>query len=359
MSVKLRKRPNSDGTISLRLDIYHNGKRTYEKLSHLQLCKPANPADREFNKRNLQLAENIRFAKSVQLQEEDSDIEPVIDNNIIVTEWMTEFISTYTLADKKNMSGVLGRFKDFLAIKKLKKLTFKTIDPILIEEFIDYLEKNSKGEGAKSYYARFKKMLKHAYRRGFLKLNILDKVERTCRGKADKKDALTLEEIQILSQIPINSPEVKRAALFSCVTGLAWIDIKKLTWGKIKLETRYMTLVRSKQTKYNDEVDVPLNDTAISLLGEPKDYKSLVFKLPSANGANATLKDWIKRAKINKKITWHNLRHSFGTNLIFNKIDILTTSKLLGHSNTRQTERYVHASEDMKRLGTNMINIKL
>jgi len=359
MSVVLRKRKNKNGTITLRLDIHSNGKRWVETLSKLQLCKPTNPADREFNKRNLQLAEAIRIAKSAELQGGEYDLEPVIDNNIVVTEWMTEYISTYTKADKKNMSGVLGRFKDFLAVKKLKKLTFKTIDPILIEEFIDYLEKNSRGEGAKSYYARFKKMLKHAYRKGFLKHNILDKVERTCHGKADKKDALTLEEIQILSQTRINSPEVKRAALFSCVTGLAWIDIKKLTWGKIKLETRYMTLVRSKQTKYNDEIDVPLNDTAISLLGEPKDHKSFVFQLPTADGANATLKDWVKRAKINKKITWHNLRHSFGTNLIFNKIDILTTSKLLGHSNTRQTERYVHASEDMKRLGTNMINIKL
>jgi integrase/recombinase XerD len=41
MSVILRKRKNSDGTTSLLLDIYHNGKRQYEFLKELKLCKPA------------------------------------------------------------------------------------------------------------------------------------------------------------------------------------------------------------------------------------------------------------------------------------------------------------------------------
>ncbi len=359
MSVKIRKRPNSDGTISLRLDIYHNGVRTYEKLSHLQLCKPTSPADRELNKRNLQLAETIRVAKAAQLQGSDYNIETTIDSNVSIVDWMNEYIESYTKADKRNMSGALGRFEDFLKTKKIKRVTFNSIDAFLIEDFIEFLEKHHKGEGPISYYKRFKKMLKHAYRKGVLKTNVLDKVERKCHGKADKKDTLTIAEIQLLSETPINSPEVRKAALFSCVTGLAWADIKKLTWSQIKLQTRTIEFVRSKQKKDNETYINPLNDTALQLIGELKDPKELVFDLPTADGANATLKDWVKRAKIDKKITWHNLRHSFGTNLIYNNIDILTTSKLLGHASTKHTERYVHASNEMKRLGTNIVNIKL
>jgi len=42
LSVKLRKRKNCDGTVSLYLDIYEAGKRDYEFLNHLKLQKPSN-----------------------------------------------------------------------------------------------------------------------------------------------------------------------------------------------------------------------------------------------------------------------------------------------------------------------------
>jgi len=87
--------------------------------------------------------------------------------------------------------------------------------------------------------------------------------------------------------------------------------------------------------------------------------KDLVFTLPSANGANKTVKAWVRRAKIEKQITWHNARHSFGTNLIFNEVDVLTTSKLLGHTSMKHTQRYVDASNEMKENATKAINIDL
>jgi hypothetical protein len=46
------------------------------------------------------------------------------------------------------MLGSVGKFENFLATKKIKKVTFKSMDAFLIEDFIDYLEKNQKGEGA-------------------------------------------------------------------------------------------------------------------------------------------------------------------------------------------------------------------
>ncbi len=97
----------------------------------------------------------------------------------------------------------------------------------------------------------------------------------------------------------------------------------------------------------------------MKLLGSPGKAELNIFKLPSATGANKTLKAWIKTAKINKAITWHNLRHSFGTNLIFNDVDLLTTSKLLGHQSTKHTIRYVKAGEEMKQTATDKLNFDL
>jgi hypothetical protein len=81
----------------------------------------------------------------------------------------------------------------------------------LIEDFIDYLENKSTGEGAASYYNRFKKMIKQAYRKRLMKDNVLDFVERKVSGKAKKKDILTLDELKILAATPTESSEVKKA----------------------------------------------------------------------------------------------------------------------------------------------------
>lgn len=353
MSVVLRKRKNADGTISFRLDIYNNGVRTIETLKHLKLLKASNPIDREYNKKCSRQAEAICVMRAADLEANNYDMVTDAGRNSIVTVWMQSYVDEYTKKDKRNMQGALNRFSDFLLIKKQVGLVFGKLDALLIEEFIDYLEQRAVGEGALSYYSRFKKMIRHAYRRRLLKINILDNVERKVRGKARKKDILTLLEIKILSDTPTESTEVKKAFLFCCMTGLRWCDVKSLTWKNLDLNNRFLTIT---QAKTGEVVTNPLNESALKLLPTIGQREQLVFNLPSADGANKTLKAWIKRAKINKLITWHNSRHSYGTNLILNEVDILTTSKLLGHTSMKHTQRYVKASDEMKQRATDKLN---
>jgi site-specific recombinase XerD len=107
-----------------------------------------------------------------------------------------------------------------------------------------------------------------------------------------------------------------------------------------------------RQSKTGEAVAIPLNETALKLLRKVDKDEAKVFNLPTANGANKTLKAWVSRAGIRKSITWHNGRHSFGTNLIFNDVDVLTTSKLLGHTTLKNTHRYVEAANEMKERAT-------
>ena len=88
LSVTLRKRKNSEGTITLRLDIYNKGQRTYETLKHLQLAKPSNLKDRAANKEKLEKAETLVVERAKQLQDSDYDMTSEAGNNTIVTEWM-------------------------------------------------------------------------------------------------------------------------------------------------------------------------------------------------------------------------------------------------------------------------------
>ena len=358
MSVKVIERKFASGTTTLLLEIWQDGKRSYERLAHLKLEKPTTPIIREQNKHKKELAKKIAVERAKQMQSDDYGLQNDAAKKTLVLDWMQHYVNKYQLKDKRNMQGVLNRFRNFLAECEITNLKMKDLDERLTTEFRDYLLPLSSGEGAASYFTRFKKMVKAAYRAKLLVNNPATDVKVKNMGKAKKKDILTLDEIETLAATPIQSNEVKRAFLFSCLTGLRWIDVKSLIWKEINLkdETPY---VSKRQSKTENEVRINLNETAITILGEPDDKEALVFDLPTANGANKTIKAWVKRAGIEKEITWHNARHSAGTNLAFNNVDVLTISKLLGHTSTKHTMRYVDASNEMKQDAVNKLNINL
>lgn len=355
MSVILRKRKNSDGTTSLLLDIYHKGKRSYEFLKELKLGKAANPVDRQNNKSNLELAEKIAVKRAQELSASDYAMVTDAGKKTVITQWMQTYVDSYKKRDKRNMQGALNRFINFLIEDKKQGLTFGRLTELVVSDFQDFLRQHSIGEGASSYFSRFKKMIKQAYRQKLLLTNPATEVK-TIQGNAKKKDALTLAEIQLLANTPTESSEVKTAFLFCCLTGLRWIDVSGLKWKNINAKDKYMTVQQSKTEK---EVLINLNESAMKLLGKSREVGSNVFNLPTANGANKTLKAWVKRAGIQKKISFHCARHSFGTNLIFHGADVTTASNLLGHSTLKHTARYVRAANELKERATDSLNIKL
>ena len=123
MSVQLRKRKNADGTTTLRLDIYHNGLRTMERLTHLKLAKPLNIADRENNKKILQQAEAIRVTRAADLEANDYNMVTDTGKKTVVTVWLQNYVDAYNKKDKRNMQGALNRFSDYLIEVKKQKLT--------------------------------------------------------------------------------------------------------------------------------------------------------------------------------------------------------------------------------------------
>lgn len=357
MSVKLRKKENKDGSVSLYLDIYHNGFRKYEFLKHLKQHKPGkcNPAEREANREKWELAKKIEIKMAQELSADEYSITTDAGKKTLVVEWMQSYIDRYKKKDKRNLQGALKRFSDFLLEENTQNMTFVHLTEIILSEFQDYLRSKSKGEGASSYFNRFKKMVKHAYRQKLIAKNPAADVP-TIQGHAKKRDILTMAEIQKLANTQTESTVVKRAFLFSCLTGCRWIEVSGLKWSQVNMNGKYIDILQGKGDAYKR---VNLNDTAIALLEKPGKKESLVFDLPTANGANKTLKAWVKRSKIEKTITWHNARHSFGTNLIFSGSDLSTARHLLGHSSFKHTQRYIKAAEELKETATNKLNIDL
>ncbi len=357
MSVTLRKRKNADGSYSLRLDIYKDGVHTIETLKNLKLSKGNTIEERARNKENLKLAEEICHQRGIELEANNYNLETDTGKRTIVLDWMDSYIKKYNKVDIRNIKGAKIRFQSFLEERKLARLTFGNLTPLLIEDFVGYLESKSEGEGAKSYYARFKKMIINAYKNKILKENILDFVDKRPKGKAKEKDTLTKEEIEMCLKTPLANLEIRNAFIFACMTGLRFGDIIDLKWSDIDLKNKQL---RKKQLKTQTEVSVNLNTSAISILGDkPDDQKKLIFNLPSHNAVNKAIKKWVLNAGIQKHITFHNARHSFGTNLADNNIDGLSISQIMGHANMAQAKRYIKMSKERKQNATDTLNIDL
>jgi site-specific recombinase XerD len=315
------------------------------------LDKVKNQFDRQTNKERLELAQRIRNKRALELDSSENGIAPLFKTKINFIDYFEKFISTYGKKDIRVLSACLSKFKNFLIEEDIKTITTKEVDENLVLNFKEYLESTLNGTSPTTYFKRFKKVLKQGQRDKVFTYNPAQDVS-IKENQGISKDILTFKEIQLLFRADCPNNEVKRAFLFSCLTGLRYCDIITLKWSEIK-ETESGLKIDKKQSKTQSKVNVNLNNDAIILLGELGNDNELVFKLPSNNGTNKSLQTWAKQAGIKKKVTYHVSRHSFGTNLVYYGADAKTASALLGHKNMNYTNLYVNEVEALKEKSVN------
>ena len=166
--------------------------------------------------------------------------------------------------------------------------------------------------------------------------------------KAANKHYLTLEEIKIIVETPINDIHVKNAFLFSCFTGLRVGDLQKLMFSNIKANRIDFTMEKTK-----DRLSFNLPSEAVNIIEQQrilcKQTKSdFVFPMGSYSSARAKWKRFFKYTSIDKNITFHCGRHTFGTLCVTSGIDIFTISKLMGHKDVKVTQVYLKLLDEKK-----------
>lgn len=156
---------------------------------------------------------------------------------------------------------------------------------------------------AAAYWCTFRAMLKIAYKHKLIKENLndfLDKIE-----KEDvRKEYLTLEEVKKLANTPCKISVLKRASLFSCLTGLRISDVLNLKWENVTLAPEGGYCIRIKTIKTGTIATLPISDEAYELCGIPCE-EGTVFKGLKRNMTGYYLQQWIKEAGITKHITFH------------------------------------------------------
>lgn len=270
---------------------------------------------------------------------------------------------------RDNSSGIIMTWNRVYELMKLyvdgEELLFSQINTNMIEEFKRFLTTAPQGGSKKgpislstasTYFSIFKAGLKQAFVDGYLSVDIAAKVK-NIKGLESRREYLTAEELNKLATTPCDKPILKRAALFSALTGLRHSDIQKLRWSEVQINGNDYRLNFTQQKTKGVEY-MPMSKQAMQLCGEPRDKKLLVFPdLPDPSWISKPLERWIQAAGITKHITFHCFRHTYATLQLAGGTDIYTVSKMLGHTDVKTTQIYTKVIDEKKTKAASAIQI--
>ena len=362
--IRLRKRKTSKGMTSLYLDIYLNGKRSYEFLK-LYLIPEKSREDKRKNAETMKLAEAIRSKRIVELQNGEYGFKSQFKEDTLFFDYYEALCAKrfQTEDSKGNWGNWRSCMKHLEKYEPNRKITFAEITPQWVQGFKDYLENEACAWGNDyrdrikdhklsrnsrlSYFNKLRACLNQAYEERVIQCNPMRGID-NFKPEEGTRMYLTLEEVKTLADTPCEYDSVKRAFLFSCLTGLRRSDIIKMTWGEVQEQSGFIRIIfRQKKTGGQEYLDI--TPQAAELMGERKKASDPVFEdIHSPSCTNEAIKRWVLRAGIQKEITFHCGRHTFAVLMLDLGTDIYTVSKLLGHRELNTTQIYAKVLDKNK-----------
>lgn len=343
-----------------------NGEKGYQATRKKEFLKlyvelsPRTPIDKADNTNTLEQAKQVRTLREQEFLEDTEGYE--VRRHRESAELHTLFanyIANYKKGNVRKMRATLKRFAKFLQetpeYKRFaEQLPAKALDKKMVETFAEYLSSWGNGETPKNYFNQFKRVIKHLTEEGVFRQNPCEGVVVAIGDQTTQKDILSLEEYKKLWQTPCDNREVKRAFMFCLHTGIRYCDVIRLTYGCIDYSFNWVRFEQHKTEgrSSRSRLTIPLGDTTMELVGKPQTenpQEEKIFELPSKHLCTKHLQSWVARAGIQKHITWHCARHSFGTNMILGGVDTRTTQELMGHTSVEMTERYTRIADNIKR----------
>lgn len=276
-----------------------------------------------------------------------------------------DFVETQIEASKGNLStATIAAYKSQLnKLKSFRKeLSFSEIDYNFIESYEKKVLQNNNRNTTNKALTFVKTFLNKS-----LKLKVYKGENPFVNFPISKvngdRDHLNIKEVQNLNKIlrnstlPKNKENVLRYFLFCCYTGLRYSDIKTFSFANIKTEYIFQNgenkerkIIEIRMHKTQKKVRIPIIKQAYELIDfSMQKYKTqTVFNVLSSQPTNRYLKEIAKEAGIEKKITFHVARHTFGTNATELKIDAKAIQAILGHTNLKTTQIYTKTSDSLK-----------
>ena len=353
VKVKLRENQLKNGLTSLYLDYYppivnsKTGKQTRREFLKLYYDKKTkDPLEKQKNQIIKMAAEKIR------LDRENKILTGAFEEGSFFVQ--KESFLKFFKKECKNRASSEGNYHNWLSsYKYFEKYTngnciFKEVTEKLSDGFKRYLEsthtlnsdiKKLSANSKHVYFNKYKAVVKEAFNQGLLARNYSSRIQ-SPKAENPYREFLTIEEIGILKDAYCENEIVKRAALFSFTTGFRIGDILRITWNDYYFDRENGHYLRFKSQKTSEYILHPISNQAFELMGSFNNKDEQIFRgLKYSAHNNIIIDRWVRMAGVNKRISWHNFRHSYAVAVI-EKYGIYAGKEMLHHKHVKTTEIY-------------------
>lgn len=269
--------------------------------------------------------------------------------------------------------GTLERYKtslkhtvDFLKWKfNISDIDIKKINHEFITDFDFYLRsvRKCQNNSTVKYIKNFGKIIRICIANGWLDKNPFANYK--AKVKEVERQFLSEEEIQTISNKEFHSERVNQVRdifLFSCYTGLAYADVKKLDQSQIVIGIDGEKWIYTNRQKTDTQSNIPLLPFAQAIMDRYKNHPQCINQnrlLPvlSNQKMNSYLKEIADLSGITKELTFHIARHTFATTItLSNGVPIESVSKMLGHKDLKITQHYAKIVD--RKVGNDMMELR-
>ncbi|MCF6168216.1 site-specific integrase [Lutibacter sp.] len=259
--------------------------------------------------------------------------------------------------------------EDFIKFEyKLNDIPVNEVDHKFITGLEYYLktERDCAHNTTIKYITNFKKVIRIAYANGWILKDPFFNWK--ARLKTVDREFLSENEIQNMIEKEFSIPrldQVRDIFIFSCFTGLAYADVKKLSKENIVLGIDGDQWIKTKRTKTNTISNIPILPTVATIIEKYENHKEALNRnklLPvlSNQKMNAYLKEIGAICGITKNLTFHLARHTFATTVtLTNGVSIESVSKMLGHKSLKTTQHYAKILDKKVSYDMNLLKEKL
>ncbi len=370
MKITLIERKLKNGTINLAIEYYKGSEvtsegkrkhiREYENLKLYLYCEPKNANEKKENKETLLLAKKLLAIREAEYYQGKFDLKNTSKGKRRFLDYFIEKTEEKKSSPKNygNWTATMVHLKRCISPNTI----FDDIDEKFVKRVRTYFDKEARTKSdlplslnsKYSYFNKFKACLRSAFDEGYLALNYASKAKSFEQAES-QREYLTFNELQELANTECKYEVLKRAFLFSCLTGLRWSDINTMTWSEVRDEDN-TSRVNFRQEKTDGVEYLYISKQARELLGERKGNMDRVFiGLKYSAVYNNAIVLWCNKAGISKHITFHSARHTNAVLLLENGADIYTVSKRLGHREIRTTAIYAKIVDEKMKEASNLI----
>ena len=279
----------------------------------------------------------------------------------------------YAPATLKNFKTCLAHLKEFLwKFHKKSDIDIQKLEPSFLNDFDFFLrtKPNINNNSAVKHTKNLSKILKLCYQNNWIEKDLVI----FYKGKFQEVNVnfLTEEEIRTIKNkdfIGKGLNLVRDIFIFSCYTGLAYVDIFNLTNEQITIGIDGNLWIITNRQKTGTNSNIPLLPIAEEIIKKYENHPLVsnsgkLLPVYSNQKVNEYLKTIADNCNINKKLTFHCARHTFATTVtLSNNVSMESVSKMLGHKSIKTTQHYAKildkkVSEDMNNLKKRLIRKK-